>query len=110
MENNSSFIQVKNSDAPIEKESQELIAQEEKIIIMNAPEEENVRPSSVTIFGSNNIMGHNIFLVNTSAEEKDLEKLISSLPAEFLDKFIAAMGNVIQKQNSQNSNGTDKDK
>ncbi len=80
---------------------EKIIAREEKIVIMNSPEgEEEIIPRAVTIFGSNNIMGHNIFLVNTNAKQEDLETVIKSLPPEFLDKFINAMGSVIKQQNA----------
>lgn len=63
---------------------------------------EDSRPAVVV--GSNNIIGHNIFLVNTNSEQENLESLIKALPPEFLEKLVMAMGNVIQKgTNNQNS-------
>jgi len=93
-----------------EEESQSYL-QADSIIIMDngmpndsseQKKKEEARP--FVVVGSNNIIGHNIFLVNTNSEQENLESLIKALPSEFLEKLMMAMGSVIQKQTNNQDN------
>ncbi len=71
---------------------------EGQVVIMAEPEPklEDSMPRSINIFGSNNVIGQNVFIINTNADQQDLEQLIKALPPEFLDNFLKAIGSVLQ--------------
>lgn len=68
----------------------------EQVIIMSDPAPESPVPRTINIFGSNNVIGQNVFIINTNAGQHELEQLVKALPPEFLDNFLKAIGTVLQ--------------
>lgn len=77
---------------------------EDQVVIME-PEPLDYVPKTVNIFGSNNVVGQNVFIINTNADQNELEQIIKALPPEFLDNFLKAIGTVLQSYHRQNNRG-----
>jgi len=83
----------------IKQKTETIVKQEDKLMMSEEPKkDEDKTPSNVIIVGSNNIMGHNIFLVNTNTKDEDLSTLIESLPPETRDSFLKLFAMFIQNK------------
>lgn len=94
-------------EKPVKTEAQLIVIMDNNLPYNSLEKATKEEKHPAVVFGSNNIIGHNIFLVNTNSEQESLESLIKALPSEFLEKLMLAMGSVIeqeaQKTNNQNS-------
>lgn len=86
--------------------TKELITESKKVILreerlnMSVNDEEKEKSHPVLIIGSNNIIGKNVFLINTGSDQETIQEALQAIPPEILDKFLFGMGTEIQKKSN----------
>lgn len=81
-------------------ESKQVIIREERLnMFVNDEEKEKSHP--ILIIGSNNVIGKNVFLINTGSDQSTIQEALQVFPPELLDKFMFGLGTEIQKKSSE---------
>lgn len=81
-------------------ESTQVVVKEEKVKMKSISNEEQEKDKShpILIIGSNNVVGKNVFLINTGSDQETIQEALQIFPPEILDKFMFGLGTEIQKK------------
>lgn len=94
------FMESKNGyrmgTEPLVAESKRMIIEETKLDMKPDKESEKDKSHPIMIVGSNNVVGKNVFLINTDSDD-ELQSFLKYLPSEVWDAMILHMTNIVDK-------------
>lgn len=79
--------------------SQTITIEEQKFDMKSDKEKEKEKSHPIMIVGSNNVIGKNVFLINTDSDQ-DVQAFLKYLPPEVWDAMVLQMTRMVSSDNN----------